>query len=159
MDMCTSITFSTATSSNAILLLLVKYSKTYNNKVSNTDVIRLLKVEFKPKGRVKAVRASIGNTDVLRLLKVEFKPKGRVKALRACIGNTVVLRLLKVDLKLKGRVKAVRASIGKNRFLTKSLRLTKGFLPSIVTGIKRVLLLEHLPLKSPAITEIIGIRL
>ena len=133
MDMCTSITFSTATSSNAILLLPVKYSKTYNNKVSNTDVIRLLKVEF--------------------------KPKGRVKALRACIGNTVVLRLLKVDLKLKGRVKAVRASIGKNRFLTKSLRLTKRFLPSIVTGIKRVLLLEHLPLKSPAITKIIGIRL
>ena len=114
MDMCTSITFSTVTSSYAILLLPVKYSKTYKNKVWNTDVLRLLKVEFKPKGIIKAVRASIGNTDVLRLLKVELKPKGRFKA--------------------------VRASIGKNRFLTKSLRLTKGFLSSINTGIKRVLL-------------------
>ena len=54
---------------------LVKYSKTYKNKVWNTDVLRLLKVELKP----------------------------------------------------KGRLTAVRASTGKNRFLTKSLRLTKGF--------------------------------
>ena len=44
---------------------------------------------------------------------MDFKPKGRVKAVRASIGNTDVLRLLKVDLKSKGRLKAVRASIGK----------------------------------------------
>ena len=121
-------------------MLPAKYSKTYKSKVWNTDVLRLFKEEFKPKGRVEAVRASIGNTDVLRLLKVEFRPKGRVQAVKASTGNTDVLRLLKVELKPKGRVKAVRASIGKNRFLTKSLRLTKGFLSSIVTSIKRVLL-------------------
>ena len=56
------------------------------------------------------------------------------------VWTTDVLRLLKVELKPKGRLKAVRASIGKNRFLTKSLRLTEGFFSSIVTGIKRVLL-------------------
>ena len=97
-------------------------------------------MEFRPKGRVQAVKASTGNTDVLRLLKVELKPKGRVKAVRASIGNTDVLRLLKVEFRPKGRVQAVRASIGKNLFFTKSLRLTKGFLSSIVTSIKRVLL-------------------
>ena len=79
MDICTSITFSTATSSYAILLLPVKYSKTYKNKVWNTDVLRFLKVEFKTKGRVKAVRASIGNADVLRLLKVKLKPKEELR--------------------------------------------------------------------------------
>ena len=92
MDMCTSITFSTGTSSYAIFLLPAKHSKTYKSKVWNTDVLRLFKEEFKPKGRVEAVKASTGNTDVLRSLKVEFRPKGRVKAVRASIGNTDVLR-------------------------------------------------------------------
>ena len=44
---------------------LVKYSKTYKNKVGNTDVLRLLKVELKPKGRLKTVRASTGKNRFL----------------------------------------------------------------------------------------------
>ena len=41
------------------------YSKKYQNKVWNTDILRLLKVELKPKGRLKAVRASIGKNRFL----------------------------------------------------------------------------------------------
>ena len=71
--MYTNITFSTTTSSYTIWL---PYSKIYKNKVWNKDVLILLKAEFKPKGRLKAVRASIGKnrflTKSLRLTKRLF---------------------------------------------------------------------------------------